>query len=356
MLFKGARLHVADSRSDLGSDASVFSGKSVSLDTLTFALAFDARHDRLAWAGDDGNVYVRSTESLENEPAMLRSGTSAPVTALASGPDGAMLVVGRADGEVHLIREARAPLRLARLSGAVLTLGFDPASTNEAAQLVATTVDGALVLFPLPQRRALRIRSSRSMSFDRNPTLIADAAARIGPEAPYDSVIEHVSELLRAPGETQAKALREARRLLAEKLIERAINEVFDTPGDAVDAFVLAADVNPEIEHEMLTHSAPAWNRLCWFGALAERAAEVPTACDMAVSLAPDNGMFRNSRAVARALTGDLDAAAEDFGHYLRWAADAGQAANEIRQRRGWLEALQGGEQPIDSMVLRGLH
>lgn len=40
-------------------------------------------------------------------------------------------------------------------------------------------------------------------------------------------------------------------------------------------------------------------------------------ACEKAVKLAPDNGIFRESRGLARALTGDYKGATPDFEAYI---------------------------------------
>lgn len=61
------------------------------------------------------------------------------------------------------------------------------------------------------------------------------------------------------------------------------------------------------------------------------------------MSLAPKNGDIRDSRGLARALTGDTQAAIEDFQAFVDWTNNDEQKA----QRQRWIEALRAGEDPF---------
>jgi len=100
--------------------------------------------------------------------------------------------------------------------------------------------------------------------------------------------------------------------------------------------------------------TAEDWNSLCWQGSLAGYAAELLPACDRAVALDPTNGGIRDSRGLARALTGDLAGAAADFAAFIDWAADTKYAA-QIPQREAWIAALQAGQNPFDAATLAKL-
>ncbi len=100
-----------------------------------------------------------------------------------------------------------------------------------------------------------------------------------------------------------------------------------------------------------LTITARDWNLLCWRGSLWGRAAEVMEACERAVALAPDHGGFRDSRGLARALTGDVAGAIDDFEAYVaRFPTDRLRA-----QRLDWIAALRSGENPFTAEVLDAL-
>ena len=51
--------------------------------------------------------------------------------------------------------------------------------------------------------------------------------------------------------------------------------------------------------------SVDFWNEICWVGSLWGYAAKVMHACEHAVELAPDSGEVRDSRGLARGVTGD---------------------------------------------------
>ncbi|MDY6936298.1 MAG: pentapeptide repeat-containing protein [Cyanobacteriota bacterium] len=88
------------------------------------------------------------------------------------------------------------------------------------------------------------------------------------------------------------------------------------------------------------------WNCLCWFGCLHHRAADVLFAGESAVRLSPENGECRDTRGLARALTGDIAGAIEDFQAALDLRAFEDSEAERL-QRQGWLDALQRGENPF---------
>ena len=79
------------------------------------------------------------------------------------------------------------------------------------------------------------------------------------------------------------------------------------------------------------------WNSLCWNGALAGFARDVMSACERAVALAPEDsaGECRDSRGLAKALTGDNRGAIEDFKGFVEWAKKIPDlkniSGNEIR-------------------------
>ncbi|NIN97300.1 MAG: hypothetical protein GTN93_19500, partial [Anaerolineae bacterium] len=50
---------------------------------------------------------------------------------------------------------------------------------------------------------------------------------------------------------------------------------------------------------------ARAYNLVCLWGSLDDQAERVLPECEQAVELEPDNGSYRDSRGLARALTGD---------------------------------------------------
>ena len=100
-----------------------------------------------------------------------------------------------------------------------------------------------------------------------------------------------------------------------------------------------------------LTLTASDWNQLCWNGSLWGHAAEVMAACEQAVALAPDHGGIRDSRGLARALTGDVAGAIDDFEAFVAWTG--GDRARA--QRQDWIAALRAGRNPFTKELLERL-
>ncbi len=95
------------------------------------------------------------------------------------------------------------------------------------------------------------------------------------------------------------------------------------------------------------------WNALCWTGSRTGHAAEVLPACDRAVAFTDWewNYWAHDSRGLAKALTGDVEGAIDDFEAFV-----AGTSYDDSRaQRQGWIEALRRGENPFTPEVLRAL-
>lgn len=93
---------------------------------------------------------------------------------------------------------------------------------------------------------------------------------------------------------------------------------------------------------------------VCQRGVVLGDAAEVLSACERAVSMeAGEVPGWRNSRGMARAITGDMDGAIEDFEFVVGWIEDRNPAAAD--QRRGWIASLGAGENPFTEDFLAEL-
>jgi hypothetical protein len=94
-------------------------------------------------------------------------------------------------------------------------------------------------------------------------------------------------------------------------------------------------------------------NHSCWYGSIGGQAAKVMNACEKAVELASKDkiSLYRDSRGLARALTGNFAGAIEDFQVFVDSTDDEEQKA----QRQQWIEALQKGGNPFTSEVLEEL-
>jgi hypothetical protein len=73
-------------------------------------------------------------------------------------------------------------------------------------------------------------------------------------------------------------------------------------------------------------------------------------ACEEAVRIEPQNGSFRDSRGVARALTGNKEGAIEDFKAFIAWADEShepGHSQERRSERTAWIDKLSAGEDPF---------
>jgi tetratricopeptide (TPR) repeat protein len=105
--------------------------------------------------------------------------------------------------------------------------------------------------------------------------------------------------------------------------------------------------VREVVEEVVETESASQSNSLCWDGSLWGFAKEVLPACERAVALRPESFGLLDSRAVARAISGDVQGAAADFETALKLAGEDGWDEETKHQRSTWLRALKTGENPF---------
>ncbi|MDM8561772.1 hypothetical protein QUF54_00280 [Candidatus Marithioploca araucensis] len=114
----------------------------------------------------------------------------------------------------------------------------------------------------------------------------------------------------------------------------------------AIDKYQEAQQMDPNLKI-----SAEGWNWLCYGGSLYGHAAKVMNSCEKAVALAPENWGIRDSRALARALTGNIQGAIED----LQFVIEKSDDEEYKSKRQGWLDSLQKGENPFTEEVLKKL-
>ena len=125
---------------------------------------------------------------------------------------------------------------------------------------------------------------------------------------------------------------------------------------DRVMAMAIEGDIDgaiAEVERTLMDHPSldipgTVWNRLCWSGSLVGRATDVLQACDRAIASIPESGNFRDSRGLARALTGDVQGAIEDFEFALEIWKTKNASEEHITSRAAWVEALRQGKDPVE--------
>jgi len=100
--------------------------------------------------------------------------------------------------------------------------------------------------------------------------------------------------------------------------------------------------------------SAEAYNNFCWYGSLLGKAKSVLSVCEKAVSLSPDAAYIRDSRGLARALTGDYQGAILDFQYFVDHP-ESGIDPNHVKERILWIASLKNGNNPFDANELHHL-
>ncbi|MGH8475475.1 MAG: hypothetical protein ACRER2_06840 [Methylococcales bacterium] len=112
-----------------------------------------------------------------------------------------------------------------------------------------------------------------------------------------------------------------------------------------------AFDEVQQMDAAMIT--ATQWKNLYWNGALMNFAQQVLPACEKVVAdiKTQDLWMYRDSRGLARALTGNTQGAIEDFEYFIEKTDN--EADKKLRQ--AWITALRAGQNPFTNEVLESL-
>ncbi len=142
-----------------------------------------------------------------------------------------------------------------------------------------------------------------------------------------------------------------AKEFVNKGKVERSVNEGNSRLEEkkfkeALAAYTAALKLDPKVEIP-----TSSWNKLCWDGSLQKQAADVLPACEQAVALAPEDGNIRDSRGLARALTGDTQGAIEDFEAYIAQPGNKDRKA----QRQRWVKDLRAGKNPFTDAELKKL-
>jgi len=291
------------------------------------SVSWTADGETLATGGGDGSVKLwnRQGELLNSLDAQQGSVWSVSWTA-----DGEILATGGGDGSVKLwavdnldglltrgcnwLRSylVGTPTELQKLTACQTPDLLRAAAPNLVADSDALAKQGKLEAAILGYQTALRWDAS--LRFD--PTHRARQLDQ-----------ESRAEVERTRAEAERRdAINAAIALARQGEIDQALNKIQQLQQQYPD-FELDAN---------------SWNSICWVGATYNQAAKVLSACEQAVNLAPDDWQIRDSRGLARALTGNISGAIEDFQFFV----DGIDNAELKPQRQSWIDALRSGKPP----------
>jgi len=107
-------------------------------------------------------------------------------------------------------------------------------------------------------------------------------------------------------------------------------------------------------EPSLTTDLNVLWD-ICKNGGLDGYADRILEYCDRAIELSPDDPDLHDSRGMARAMTGNLKGAIEDFQFYVDGAIHLGYSETLIQERQKWILRLQEGVNPFTSEVINQL-
>ncbi|MEM6840404.1 MAG: hypothetical protein AAF609_26680 [Cyanobacteria bacterium P01_C01_bin.120] len=189
----------------------------------------------------------------------------------------------------------------------------------------------------LAQQEALEAEVNRLITEGENLAETGDVEAAI---AKFQTAKAQSPHLVIAPDSR-------ARRVAGEAKIAEADAALDDDQfSSALTAFTQARQLYPDIPVQAdLLHS------LCRRGSLKGAAAEVLDICERAVTAAPARASTRDSRGLARALTGNFEGAIADFQFFV----DNTENEADKQQRQQWIQQLQAGQNPFTHEVLKGL-
>lgn len=283
-------------------------------------LAFSPSGRLLAsWGRQDVRVWEVASNRRVNQGAILHEGEIRDIAF--SGDERYLAAAGQAAVHMWHVDSGAEIVRIDTHSP-VARVRFD----EDDASLITVGEDGTL-------QRALW----------RPDDLVAEGCARLGRNLTWTEWEQYrVSDPYRAtcaalplmPSEVFDRAMEHHRAGHAE-LASRAVE----------DAVALVRE----------TDYAAIGNRICWTGSIEGYAQLVAPACDHAVALRPDNGDYRDSRGVARVVTGDYEGAIEDFEFYVESAQHLGRVRRNLDMRRDWIERLGRQEYPFDDDTFNAL-
>jgi len=189
-----------------------------------------------------------------------------------------------------------------------------------------------------PQIKAKELRAS----------VLVSEGEKLGKEGKLQESIAKFQEAKTLDDSLKFDPEAKAKSLVVPALVNQAVELIKeDHATEALAKYKEAQKLDAQLKQSDISDL----NNLCRYGSLRGYAAELMSACEMAVTRDPNHGGIRDSRGVARALTGDYAGAISDLEAFIKWTNNDESKA----QRQGWVDALKKGKNPFTEEVLQEL-
>ena len=107
------------------------------------------------------------------------------------------------------------------------------------------------------------------------------------------------------------------------------------------------AYVRPVVEQVIITNDAALNADFCFLGLTYGLASMVLPACERAIELDPDNGVYYDLRGIAYLRIGDLISARQDFTVYIDWMREQDRYSDYGAEREAWVAQIETNRNPM---------
>jgi len=332
-------------------------------------IAFGPSGDRIATASEDGTARIWGPDSGKE---MVRfTGHTGIVEAVTFSPDGKLVASGGEDTTIKIWRADTGEVvnSFSGPQGKVSSLAFN----GDGSRLAAGSLDGTMRVYATRTEELVRMAQRRITRGFTEAECAAHIHSDVGRCAALSQIadgnhfarmgdVDQAAKAFQTAQESDPK-LRFDSREEAERLWAGSQREWKETavsgPINLGRQLVRLGRVTEAIQayrdalssDSSLTMPADDANNLCWWGSLWAHAAEVMDYCELALRLQPDNANFKDSRGLARALTGHLQEAIGDFQAFIERNDDGPPR----RRRQRLVEQLTAGKNPFTPDEIQSL-
>jgi hypothetical protein len=290
---------------------------------------------RIVSGGEDGTVRLWDSSGKAIGSPFL--GHQGDVSSVALGPDGLRIVSGGADGTVRLWQGSWERW---------LQIGCDRLLDHPVLVEPETNIDEESETIKFAQS-ARSTCQKLAWNPSENARFLVNQGRAIGQGGDFKGAMAKFQEARKLSPSITIPSEAEVGWWAAGGLVKNGEKLVKEGKvKEALAAYREAQTLKP-------TWKLPSesWNTLCRYGSLHGQAAEVMKACENAVTVAPENGTFRDSRGIARAMTGNTAGAIQDFQAFIKSTG----SDEEKKQRQGWIDALKAGNNPFTQEEIKRL-